>query len=194
MKLYYSDASPFARKNRIAARELGLIDRIKEISLAPMKNPPELVAANPIVQVPTLILDDGRVVIGSPLINAYLCDAAKSEKIYGNSVLESKRIEFLADGTAEMLVKTAFENVRPEEYRSAAFLQRWHDNARRGFEFLDKELLNADYNIGSIAAVVALSYGLFRIPQIIEGLELPNLYKLRSDYEGNENFKATAPQ
>ena len=59
MKLYITAPSPFARKCRIVAREKGLIDRIEEIAVDPYANAPELLASNPVVQVPTLIAEDG---------------------------------------------------------------------------------------------------------------------------------------
>jgi nucleoid-associated protein len=55
MKLYITGPSPFARKCRIVAREKGLADRIEEIAVDPYANAPELLASNPLVQVPTLI-------------------------------------------------------------------------------------------------------------------------------------------
>ncbi len=64
MKLAYSLASPFARKIRIAAIELGLYDKIEFVS--PIKaipvTPNEEYAknVNPLRKIPALILDSGR--------------------------------------------------------------------------------------------------------------------------------------
>jgi len=71
MKLYITAPSPFARKCRIVAREKGLIDRIEEIVVDPYANAPELLASNPVVQVPTLIAEDGLPISDSPVICEY---------------------------------------------------------------------------------------------------------------------------
>ena len=56
MKLYITTPSPFARKVRIVAHEKGLSERVEEIAVDPYANAPELLATNPVVQVPTLIV------------------------------------------------------------------------------------------------------------------------------------------
>ena len=72
MRLFIASASPFVRKCRIVAREKGLLDRMEEVTADPYANDPALVAANPIAQVPALVLDDGTVFTDSPMIAAVL--------------------------------------------------------------------------------------------------------------------------
>ena len=72
MKLYITTPSPFARKVRIVAHEKGLSERIEEIAVDPYANAPELLATNPVVQVPTLIAEDGLPLTDSPVICQYL--------------------------------------------------------------------------------------------------------------------------
>src|SRR5690606_317649 len=69
---YYPATSPYARKVRIAALEKGLGDRITLHALDPLQDPPELLAANPLAKVPCLLLDDGTVLVDSPVICEYL--------------------------------------------------------------------------------------------------------------------------
>ncbi len=72
MKLAYSLASPFARKIRIAAIELGLYDKIEFVT--PIKaipvTPNEEYAkhVSPLRKIPPLILDSGHVMIDSYVI------------------------------------------------------------------------------------------------------------------------------
>ena len=63
MKLSFSPASPFARKVRIAAIELGLIDRIEFLptTVSPGQPNEEYSRVNPLKKLPALILDDGQV-------------------------------------------------------------------------------------------------------------------------------------
>ena len=72
MKLYITTPSPFARKCRIVAREKGLSERIEEITADPYGDAPVLLAANPLVQVPALIAEDGEPITDSPVICEYL--------------------------------------------------------------------------------------------------------------------------
>lgn len=66
MKLTFGQGSPFARKVRVAAIELGLIDRIEltSASLSPTQ-PNETYAhdISPVRKLPALILDDGQVIV-----------------------------------------------------------------------------------------------------------------------------------
>src|SRR5437763_4698324 len=69
MKLYGNAASPFARKCRVIAHELGL--KLAEIRTLPMQDP-EFRRINPLGKIPALVLDDGSVLIDSPVICEYL--------------------------------------------------------------------------------------------------------------------------
>src|ERR1700735_1706820 len=83
MKLTYSAASPFARKVRMAAIELGLIDRIEFVptSVAPGQPNNEYSKINPLKKLPALILDNGDVIIDSYVIVEYLDELAGGGKL-----------------------------------------------------------------------------------------------------------------
>jgi len=74
MKLTFSPASPFARKVRIAAIELGLIDKIEltPVTLAPGQPNAEYSKISPLKKLPVLILDNGDVILDSYVIVEYL--------------------------------------------------------------------------------------------------------------------------
>ena len=56
LKLYTNAASPFARKCRVIAHELGL--KLEEVRTLPMQEP-EFRRVNPLGKIPALVLDDG---------------------------------------------------------------------------------------------------------------------------------------
>ena len=62
MKLYASSASPFVRKVRISALELGLAERIEElaVSLSPVNPHAGVREHNPLGKIPALITDTGE--------------------------------------------------------------------------------------------------------------------------------------
>src|SRR6202166_494911 len=74
MKLIFSPASPFARKVRIAAIELGLIDKIEFVpaTVAPGQPNDEYSRITPLKKLPVLILDNGEVILDSYVITEYL--------------------------------------------------------------------------------------------------------------------------
>jgi len=85
MKLTYAPTSPYARKVRIAAIELGLIDKIAFVptSVSPGKfNEDYSQTINPLRKLPALILDDGSTIVDSFVIAEYLDDLAGGGKLF----------------------------------------------------------------------------------------------------------------
>ena len=87
MKLSFSPASPFARKVRIAAIELGLIDRLEFVPTAVSPGQPneEYSRVNPVKKLPALTLDDGEVIVDSYVIVEYLDELAGGGKLIPSS-------------------------------------------------------------------------------------------------------------
>ena len=74
MRMHVNPASPFARKARIVARESKTLERLQEIETAvsPVAPNSDLAAANPLIKIPALILDDGTTLYDSRVICEYL--------------------------------------------------------------------------------------------------------------------------
>ena len=72
MRLYLSPTSPFARKVKVALLEKGAPAAFEEIHVDPWTTPPELAAANPLSQVPTLVTDRGEAISNSDTILAWI--------------------------------------------------------------------------------------------------------------------------
>ena len=89
MKLYANPVSPFARKARIIAHELGSEagDRPHRLPLATM---PEFRRINPLGKIPALVLDDGSVLFDSPVICEYLNHAGGGKFFPGMSILRAQ--------------------------------------------------------------------------------------------------------
>jgi glutathione S-transferase len=197
MKLYISTASPYARKCRIVVREKGLAERIEEIVADPYANDPALLAANPVVQVPTLIAEDGRPLTDSPVICEYL-DALGSGPCLlpegGPDRLRVRRVETLANRALEMGVKLVLETRRPEGERSPSWMARWTDNLGRALDALEAADLSADdLDMGSITAAVAATWIGFRHPGYDWAGGRPKLAALRGALEARQSFAETRP-
>lgn len=197
MKLYISTASPYARKCRIVAREKGLAGRIEEIVADPYANDPALLAANPVVQVPTLIADDGLPLSDSPVICEYLDAIGSGPRLLpesGPERLRVRRLETLANGALEMGVKLVLEKRRPESERSPSWIARWTDNMGRALDALEAADLRADdLNMGAITAAVATTWIGFRHPDFDWAAGRPRLAAFTAAMEERASFSGTRP-
>lgn len=195
MQLYITAPSPFARKCRIVAREKGL--PVQEISVDPYANAPELLASNPIVQVPTLIAADGAPLTDSPVICEYLDERGTGPRLLpasGAERLRVRRIETLADGALEMGVKWVLEKRRPEHERSPSWIVRWTENLGRSLDALEAADLGPDdLHMGTITAAVAVTWIGFRHPDYDVSSGRPRLMALQTALETRPSFAATRP-
>jgi len=76
MQLLYSPMSPFARKVRVIAFELGLAERLA-LTLASPFTDESVRAINPLSKIPVLILDD-RLTPEQPLL---VCDCCECDAV-----------------------------------------------------------------------------------------------------------------
>ena len=197
MKLYITAPSPYARKCRIVAREKGLADRIEEIAVDPYANAPELLASNPLVQVPTLIAEDGLPLNDSPVICEYLDALGSGPRLLpeaGPDRLRVRRLETLADGALEMGVKLVLEKRRPDHERSPSWIARWTANMGRALDALEAAGPDASrLDMGVITAGVAVSWIGFRHPDFDWKTGRPGLVALQAALEARPSFRETAP-
>ena len=98
MKLTFSPASPFARKVRIAAIELGLIDKIELVpaTVAPGTANEDYSRITPLKKLPVLITNDGDVILDSYVIVEYLNEMAGGSLVpeYGPRRWKTKTMIF----------------------------------------------------------------------------------------------------
>lgn len=164
MQLYFNPASPYVRKVRVAAHELGLGGKIEliGISLTPVSPHDALRSSNPIGKIPALITDDGAALYDSPVICEYLDALAGGNRIFppaGPARWTALRRQALADGIMDAAVLMRYEEtVRPKELR----WQNWVDGqllkVRTALDSLERENLEGVFDIGTIAITCALGY------------------------------------
>lgn len=197
MKLYITVPSPYARKCRIVAREKGLADRIEEIAVDPYANAPELLGSNPLVQVPTLIAEDGLPLNDSPVICEYLDALGSGPRLLpegGPERLRVRRLETLADGALEMGVKLVLEKRRPGHERSPSWIERWTTNMHRALDALEAAAPDAArLDMGVVTAGVAVTWIGFRHPDFDWQTGRPGLVALQSALEARPSFLDTRP-
>lgn len=197
MILYISLPSPFARKCRIVAREKGLADRIEEVVVDPYANAPALVAVNPVVQVPTLIAEDGLPISDSPVICSYLDRLGHGDSLLpmGDADwLAVKRAETAANQVLEMGVKLLLEQRRPESERSPMWIERWTVNLGQSLDAVEATRPDPDrLDIATITAAVAATWIGFRHPDFDWKTGRPCLARLTEALETRPSFISTRP-
>lgn len=168
MKLYFSPTSPYARKVRISAHELGLSEKIELISIAlsPISPHDALRSSNPLGKLPALIRDDGEALYDSPVICEYLDSLAGGTRIFpaaGAARWTALRRQALADGILDAAVLTRYEEaLRPKELRWQPWVDGQWLTMRTGLDALERENLDGALDIGAISIACALGYLDFR--------------------------------
>lgn len=130
MKLTFDPISPFARKVRIAAIELGLIDRIELVptTVALGQQNTEYSRITPLKKLPVLILDNDQVLFDSYVIVEYLDELAGGSKLIPASGLQRWKVKAehaLLQGVLDSMLLCRYENnIRPKNLRWKA----WSDD------------------------------------------------------------------
>ncbi len=199
MKLFVSSTSVFVRKVRVVVRERGLTDQIEEISRLPVDAAPDLVAVNPLSQLPALIDDKGACWTDSGLISAWLATQGEGPRLlpeYGSDAYwQVKRVETAAAGLNEMMAKIVYENRRPESERSPFWLKRWEDNLARSFTVVEALCPAPDvFDMGTLTLGVAATFCDFRLPHIDWRATAPRVAALHEVLERRQSFIDTYPK
>jgi len=164
MKLRSSPFSPFGRKVAMAARILGLNDRI-EVAKADTTDPNDpLRIDNPLGKLPVLVLDDGFSIYDSRVIVDYLDHLAGGGALipHGEARFPVLRMQALADGILDAAILQVYENrFRSEERREPGWLSYQAEKVKRALGFLEGHALpaiSAKPDVGAIALASALGY------------------------------------
>ena len=165
MRLWQNPASPFARKVRIVARETGLLPRIEEIAVmvSPVSPNADLAAHNPLVKIPALQMDDGKVIYDSTVICEYLDTLHTGVQVIPSDATrwDALRLQALCNGILEAAVLCRYEGfVRPEAYRWDGWVKGQFAKIRNGLDALASEApaWGARFGIGQICAACVLGY------------------------------------
>ena len=174
MKLHWSPRSPFVRKVMIFAHETSLADRIERVrSVVAMTAPnAALMRDNPLSKLPTLVLDDGRVLFDSFVICEYLDGLHAGAPMFpktGPERWEVLRWHALGNGLLDMLVLWRNERDREPGRQLKQLLDAFGVKTDAALTQLEKEAAALDaapFRIGHVAIVCALGYLDFRFPDL----------------------------
>ena len=173
MKLTYSPLSPFARKVRIAAIELGLIDSIEFVTAKVVPgeaNDAYVKDINPLKKLPALILDDGSVIVDSYVIAEYLDDLGGGKLIppSGAERWRARSDHSLLQGMLDSMLLCRYEKlVRPANLNWQAWYDDHWNRAWQGMARFDaqKDVLERPLDLVQIGLVCVLGYADLRFAE-----------------------------
>ena len=167
MKLLYSPTSPYSAKVRMAAHYLDI--ELEGIVVNTSEDPSELITANPLGKIPTLVTDDGQAIFDSRAIMHFLHRSAKTrlypKKDEGRT--EAEVLEALCDGTNDCLLAIVYEKrFRPPELVSQAAIDRQWSKVERSLDYLNANMPKFGKTLhgGHFALASMLGYLMLRFP------------------------------
>ena len=201
MKLTFSPASPFARKVRIAAIELGLIDKIEFVpaTVVPGQANDEYSRITPLKKLPALILDNGDVVLDSYVIVEYLDELAGGGKLIPASGTNRWRVKSdhsLLQGMLDSMLLCRYEKmVRPQGLQWQAWSDDHWNRAWSGMARFAKqaEVLSRPLDIVQIALTCVLGYADFRFADCGWRKAYPNLDAFHERMLSRPSVKISVP-
>ncbi len=202
MKLYYSPASPYARKVIVAAKETGLESKLELVNTAisPIKPNAELMRDNPLSKVPALVTDGGEVLYDSPVICEYLDSLHDGRKLVppaGGTRWRALRLEALADGMLDAGLLIRYETLlRPEDKRSSDWVAGQAAKVNAALDSLERDVdqLAGPLDIGQIAVGCALGWLEFRKPVGEMRATRPQLFAWYDGFLKRPSMTATMPK
>lgn len=199
MKLVGMLDSPFVRRTFISARMLGV--PFEHQSLSVFRNFDEFHALNPLVKAPTLVLDDGGVMVDSSvIIDWFERTAAPGKSLLPADPARLQRCLQLTSwglAAAEKSVQRYYEiKVCPEDARSPDWIARVTGQIRDTYALLDRHVGQEDWLCGDhptqadITVAVAWRFTRHTSPGLVDDSDYPHLAALATQAEGLPAFRA----
>ncbi|MFI8481766.1 glutathione S-transferase family protein [Pseudomonas sp. NPDC078700] len=175
MTLFYSPASPFARKVIVLLQETGQLPTVElfDVKLSPVSPSGEVIARNPSGKIPALELANGETLHDSRVILDYLDHQHSGEPLIpreGPSRWQRLTLASLADAILDAGVLIRYETfLRPEELHWQTWLGAQQEKIERALAEFETQADTGQlqrFDIASIGIACALGYLDFRQPQL----------------------------
>jgi len=193
--------SPFVRRTAISLKLLGVPFEHRSVSVFSTFD--QFRALNPVVKAPTLILDDGQVLMDSTLILDY------AERLAGPSAAifpadlakraRAVRLTGLAMAANEKSVQIVYERkVRPADKLYQAWVDRVRVQLLAAYDALEKDLRaqplhGAGQALGHEGVAVAVAWGFTQmmVPDVVPAAGYPSVQAFSAHCEQLPVFKET---
>jgi len=190
--------SPYVRRVAISLRCLGIPFEHKSVSV--FSTFEQFQKINPVVKAPTLICDDGEVLMESTLILEYAeALAAPGKSLMPSGIAERQhalRVIGLALAACEKTVQTVYErNLRPPEKHHEPWLARVRGQMLAAYGALETEVRRKPLtmNQAGITAAVAWQFTQGILPGAVAVSEYPALHEFSAGAERLAEFVAFPP-
>lgn len=199
MKLVGMLDSPFVRRVAISLQLLGL--RFEHQSLSVFRTFAEFSAINPVVKAPTLVCDDGTVLMDSSLILQYAESLARPRTLWPDEpgpLRQALCLTGLALAACEKSAQIVYERgLRPPEKRHGPWIERVTGQLRGAYGALEAELTRqppsvtqADIGQAGISVAVAWFFTQQVLPEVVPADEHPQLVAFSAAAEQLPAFRA----
>ncbi len=201
MQLVGQYDSPYVRRVAISLHLLGLPFRRNPMSV--FTDAEAMGQINPLVRVPSLVLDDGEVLIDSSAILDHVDETVGPERALlpsrGPERRRALRIVALASGGIDKAGAIAYERMlRPADKVYEAWIDRCRSQLTGALRALDA-LAPSPWLLGvrlmqpDITVAAMLGYLRLRLPEALPSGRYPNLERLSAACEALPAFVATRP-
>ncbi|WP_285435834.1 glutathione S-transferase [Pseudomonas sp. fls2-241-R2A-110] len=200
MKLIGMLDSPYVRRVAISARYLGI--DLEHESVSVFRHFEHFQQINPVVKAPTLVLDDGEVLIDSTLIIDYLeALAGPGKSLMPGDLkqrLRSLRLIGLGLAACEKSVQLYYErNLRPADIQYQPWVERVEGQLAAAYSSLERELEKQPLGNGAligqdgITLAVAWSFTNLVVPDQVDAEQFPRIAEFTAQAEKLEAFIST---
>jgi glutathione S-transferase len=191
--------SPFARR---VAIEL-LINKIpfEHRSVSVFRQMDEFGEVNPLFKAPSLICDDGEVLMESSLILDYIWNVVAPEKALmpaGKARQHALRLIGIGLVAAEKAVQIEYERKRPEAIRHAPWMERINAQLHAALALLEPEVAKSDpwlfgqkISQADITVAIAWKFQDFVLKDVVTKGQYPALEQFSARAEALPEFLAT---
>ena len=200
MQLFYSEASPYARKVRVMLLELGLEAELTDCN--PLQAGKDYLELNPLGKVPCLMTDQGAL-FDSDVIVDYLIslklDKDPSDLNIQSNDWSKKVLYSAASGLLDIAVDRRKElALRNENERSKFWLARFDDGILRTVTWMEKSLTEQasswqSISVAELTTAIALEYLDFRHPELGWRSHARNLGNWLEEIKDRASLEATRP-
>ena len=200
MKLIGMLDSPYVRRVAICLQLQGI--NYEHLPLSVFRNMDAVREINPVIKVPTLVLDDGQVLMDSTLILHYLSllRPATSVPDLTDSV-RALRLTGLALAAYEKAVQIVYERkLRPLDKQHAPWLERVSMQLHAAWNLLEQECARlplpgetGTIDQAGVTIAVGWSFALLETPDIVKPADYPAIHAYTRSAETLPAFLATPP-
>ena len=161
MKIFYTVTSPIARKCRIIARELSIMNKIEEVITTTRSIDALIMKHNPNGMVPTLETDEGFKIVESMAICNYL-EKQSDNKIFipqdYKTYWQIYALDSIASQVLESIVSRAREKLyKPEEFHFPAGIKHEKGRAIRTLDLLEKQSTSFKDSFSKLHVTIGLA-------------------------------------